>query len=61
MRDPYVVSMSAIGVVVLAAAVWAIVADSETAFLVEVTVTLAMWVASTIRHAFGSRLHVVPR
>lgn len=57
MRDPFVITMSVLGVGALGAAVWAIVANTETAFMVQVAITLAMWLISTIRHAVGTRSH----
>jgi hypothetical protein len=53
MREPYVATMSLVGIAVLGTAIWAIVAGTETAFAVEVTVTLVMWLISTLRHALG--------
>ena len=52
MRDPYVRFMAGTGVAILLAAVLAMVTASETWLVVETALVLAMWLVSTVRHAF---------
>jgi hypothetical protein len=57
MRDPYVRFMAAVGVAILVAAIVAIVTGAEAWLVVETGLILAMWLVSTVRHAFVATPH----
>jgi hypothetical protein len=56
-RDPFVIAAIAVGIVVLAAGVMGLFANTLTYLVVMMVATTALWVIATIRHLVESAAH----
>lgn len=56
-RDPFVIAAIAVGIVVLAAGVIGLFANTVTYLVVMMVATTALWVIATIRHLVESAAH----